>query len=247
MDSTNLQNEVIVTGEEPMNNNDEVLNPNIEEYVNSIKDDNLTKELAFLDKICQDITECCDIHCYLDEGILKDGKIENRVPIGERSVLSGFTNVEFFFNMTSKFVTVNIHFKNKTSTEKSAIYNLYDIYMRKADEYFRTNSNKIACFDLYFVRQFENEGFVVRISMSNPIILVKSDEDGLLTAVFDMKAINYGLNPMDYGEIEEEIQNEIADEVRVEEAEERHREEMEAQAEFSKSFTQIVDNDDEDF
>ena len=39
----------------------------------------------------------------------------------------------------------------------------------------------------------------------------------------------------------------LHDEVRVEEAEERHREEMEAQAEFSKSFTQIVDNDDEDF
>lgn len=216
----------------------------IEKTENDVK---LEKSLHFLDECCKDITSGCDIHVFLDDGRTENGKLAVEVPVGEKDVLKGFTDVELFFNTSNHFVTVVIHFHNKMATEKSAIYNLYEIYQRKSDEYFRHNEDRVSHLSMFFVKQDEEHGIVTVIDFHNPVLIVKNDQEGTLTCLCEMKGMNYGVRPLNYDEINEEIEYDIAEEVKVREREERHKEEIEEQQKFANTFTSVVGDEDDDF
>ena len=209
-------------------------------------DNGLSKDLHILDECCKDISEGSEIHVYLEEGRFVDGKITNEVTLGEKSVMKDFAHTELFFNVTNRFATIVITFKNKVSTEKSAIYNLYEIYKRKADEFFKKNEDKIAHLSFYFVKQDEINGVATTIDCHNPVLITKSDEDGTLTILADLEAFHYGVQLLDYNQMDEEIENDIAEEVNIEVREERKRQENEEQLEFANQFIG-VSNDDDNF
>lgn len=206
------------------------------------------KDLHVFNECCKDIAEGCDIHVYLEEGLLSDaGEIETEIPVGDKTVMQGFADTELYFNLTTKCVTAVIHFKNPTSVEKSAIYNLYELYIRRSDEFFKKNEKKLSHFSFVFVRQDEIHGFATVIDLHNPLILVKDDREGTLTGLFHIDSMHYGVQLLDYDRINEEIQNDIADEVMMEQKEEARLEELEEQAEFANQFVGFADADDEDF
>lgn len=213
----------------------------LEEYVG--QEDGINKELHLLDVCCQDITEECQISVFLEEARLENGEIANKVPTGDRTVLKEFAEVELSFNMTNKFVTVVIRFKDKYSTDKSAIYNLYNIYQTKASEYFRKGLERLSVLSFYFVHQDEMHGIASVISCVNPVLVIKNDEEGTLTGLFEYGALHYGVQLINYDEIDEKIQYEVADEMNVLKREERRAEENRQQEELAKQYTNILDED----
>lgn len=221
---------------------------NVEESMKRFEaEEGLRKDLKVLDECCKDISEGCDIHCYLEEGRLSDtGEVETEIPVGDKTVLQGFTNVELFFNMTTKCVTVVIHFKNPASTEKASIYNLYELYQRRSDEFFRHGDKKIAHFSLFFARQDEIHGIATVVDCHNPLVIFKDDKEGTLTCLFDIRGFHYGVQLLDYDRMHEEIQNDIAEKEMMERREEQRQEELQEQADFANQFISVV-NEDEDF
>lgn len=204
----------------------------------------LDKQLHALDQICKDIAEGCHISVFLEEGRLVNGEVAGEVPVGETTVLKGFAKTELFFNMTTGFLTVKITFKNPLSTEKSSVYNLYELYLQKSDEFFRSNADRIAHLSFYFQAPDEIHGIASLVDCHNPLIVFQDNSEGSLTCLFDMKAFHYSVQFVDYRAVEEAVQNDIADEVRVEEREERRMEELEEQKKNAANVLNVLDDED---
>lgn len=202
-----------------------------------------SKEIHILDKCCQDISEGSQIHVFLENCRIKDGKVLNKVPLSERSVNEEFTKTEFFFNLTNNFVQILITFNNKLSPEKAAIYRMYDLYRQKCSDAYRNQEDVICHLAFYFLKPDEVHGVCTKIEAHNPVMITKSDEDGTLTCLFELAGFNFGVETIDYDSIDEEIQNDIAEEVKIEEREERLKAEREEQAEFANQFVGILDED----
>lgn len=236
----------------------EELFPNDDEYFEPEQakndDDYLTNEIMVL-KDC--LVQCVNgkVGVFLDEV-----KIENDEPVSSITISHRMTErPKCYVRITPDYLYLNLEFEYDNDNEAIMLNGMFDQYTKKHTEFYtkyRTGMvTPIYNLTYNIIKEDKDKGIAYRMTFVNPIFSAK--EGSTLKLVFTKDAMNYGIEEVDFKQIEREVDyEEKAREEELEKAEKRKQmerklaglpeEDDEAEGDEEENEDVTYDNDDEE-
>lgn len=153
----------------------------------------------------QCIKECATakIGAYLEEIKLQDGNIVNQLELSSK-ICEGPTAL---ISITEKWVYLDLNFKFEKDGDLIVIKNMFDQYKKKETQFLTMFHQKgmasLYTLSINLIKEEKEKKRAFRINLVNPVFVAQ--EDNVLKFVFEMDGMNYGIDDVNYDEVEQEV------------------------------------------
>lgn len=174
-----------------------------EDMVEGMDDDAYLKNQLKIMSQC--IKECADakIGAYLEEFKIMNGNITNQLELSSK-VCEGHTAL---VSITEKWVYLDLNFKFEKDADLIVIKNMFEQYKKKQTQFLtmfhQKGMSSLYTLSVNLIKEDRSKKKAYRINLVNPVFVAQ--EGTALKFVFEMDGMNYGIDDVNYDEIEQEV------------------------------------------